>query len=378
MQQGLPEIGVGVLGYAFMGKAHSNALKTLAYMLDPPPAIPRLVGIAGRTAVAVREAAERYGYDEAYTDWHDLVANPRVQLFDNSGPNEVHAEPTIAAAQMGKHVLCEKPLGRDAAEAHSLLEAVERSGVKHMAGFNYRFVPAVRHAYDLIHSGALGTIYHFRARYLQDWLANPAAPMTWRLRQATAGSGVLGDLGSHAIDLARFLIGEPTAVMAATRTFIDERPLADGLGTGTVDVDDAFATVVTFDSGALGTIEASRVSLGRRNHFVLEVNGSLGSLRFNLERLNELEVYTAESGGFADVLVTERHHPYMASWWPPGHIIGWEHTFVHELAHFIDAIVNDRDVAPFGATFVDGYRAAVVGDAIARSAETGRRIEIVY
>jgi predicted dehydrogenase len=155
MQQGLSEIGVGVLGYAFMGRAHSNALKTLAYMLNPPPAIPRLVAIAGRNAVAVREAAERYGYDDAYTDWRDLVANPRIQLFDNSGPNEVHAEPTIEAAQMGKHVLCEKPLGRDAAEAHAMLEAVERAGVKHMAGFNYRFVPAVRHAYDLIQSGDL-------------------------------------------------------------------------------------------------------------------------------------------------------------------------------------------------------------------------------
>jgi predicted dehydrogenase len=378
MQQGPSEIGVGVLGYAFMGKAHSNALKTLAYMLDPPPAIPRLVAIAGRNTAAVRHAAQRYGYDDAYTDWRDLVANPRVEVFDNSGPNEVHAEPTIAAAEMGKHVLCEKPLGRDAAEARRMLEAVERTGVKHMAAFNYRFVPAIRHAYDLIHSGALGTIYHFRARYLQDWLANPESPITWRLRQSEAGSGVLGDLGSHAIDLARFLVGEPDTVMAVTRTFIEDRPLLGGGGRGKVEVDDAFASVVTFGSGAIGTLEASRVSHGRRNHLVIEINGSLGSLRFNLERLNELQVYSPESGGFVDVLVTQPHHPFMASWWPPGHIIGWEHTFVHELAHFLDAVVNDHDVAPLGATFVDGYRAAVVGDAIAESARTGNRVSISY
>ena len=378
MQQAMADIGVGVLGYAFMGKAHSNALKTLAYMLDPPPARPRLVAIAGRNLAAVRHAAQRYGYDDAYTDWRDLVANPRVQVFDNSGPNEVHAEPTIAAAEMGKHVLCEKPLGRDAAEARRMLEAVERTGVKHMAGFNYRFVPAIRHAYNLIHGGALGNIYHFRARYLQDWLANPEAPMSWRLRRSEAGSGVLGDLGSHAIDLARFLVGEPASVMAATRTFIDERPLAGGGGRGKVEVDDAFASVVSFASGAMGTIEASRVSQGRRNHLAIEVNGSLGSLSFNLERLNELQVYTPERGGFADVLVTQPDHPFMASWWPPGHIIGWEHTFVHELAHFLDAIANDRDVAPLGATFEDGYRAAVVGDAIAESARTGNRVSIAY
>jgi predicted dehydrogenase len=241
-----------------------------------------------------------------------------------------------------------------------------------MVGFNYRFVPAIRYAYELIRSGSLGTIYHFRARYLQDWLANPASPHTWRLSTATAGSGALGDLGSHVIDLARFLVGEPAAVSATMSTFTRERP------GGTVDVDDAFVATVEFASGMIGTLEASRVALGRKNHMVIEINGSTSSLRFNLERLNELEVYSTESGGFTDVLVTEAKHPFMQYWWPTGHIIGWEHTFVHELAHLLGAIAQDTDIAPYGATFEDGYRAAVVCDAIATSARERTRVPISY
>lgn len=364
------ELGVGLLGYAFMGKAHSNALKTLPYMVYPPPALPRLAAIAGRTEAAVREAAHRYGYTAAYTDWRDLVADPAVQLVDNSGPNHLHAEPCIAAAEAGKHVLCEKPLGRTGAEAKSMLEAVTRAGVVHMAGFNYRFVPAIRHAYDLIQAGRIGTIYHFRARYLQDWLSDPGSPHSWRLSQATAGSGALGDLGSHVVDLARFLIGEPAAVSASVRTFTTERP------GGTVDVDDAFVATVDFANGALGTLEASRVATGHKNGLVLEINGSNGSLRFNLERLNELEVGTAD--GYTDVLVTGPAHPYMRSWWPAGHIIGWEHTFVHEFAHLLEAIASGTSVAPYGATFEDGYRAAVVCDAIAAAARERTEMRISY
>ncbi len=367
-----PQIGVGMIGYAFMGKAHSHALKTLSYMVSPPPAMPVLAAIAGRDAAAVRAAAERYGYARAYTDWRDLVADPNVHLLDNGGPNDAHAEPCIAAAEAGKDVLCEKPLGRTAAEARTMLDAVTRAGVKHMVGFNYRFVPAVRYAHELIRSGSLGTIYHFRARYLQDWLADPRAPYTWRLGRATAGSGALGDLGSHVIDLARFLIGEPTSVGATLSTFTRERP------GGTVDVDDAFAASVEFASGAIGTLEASRVALGRKNHMVFEINGSTGSLRFNLERLNELQVLARESGGFVDVLVTESHHPFMRYWWPTGHIIGWEHTFAHELAHLLEAIAHNTPIAPYGATFEDGYRAAVVCDAIATSAQERTRIPIAY
>ncbi|MDQ6674145.1 MAG: Gfo/Idh/MocA family oxidoreductase [Chloroflexota bacterium] len=370
---GLPRIGVGMLGYAFMGKAHSHALLTLPHMVYPPPAIPVLAAIAGRDAEAVHAAAARYGYERAYTDWRDLIADPGVQVFDNGGPNDAHAEPSIAAARAGKHVLCEKPLGRTPNEARAMLAAVTEAGVKHMVGFNYRFVPAVRYAYELVQSGALGSIRHFRARYLQDWLSDPKSPHSWRLTRASAGSGALGDLGAHIIDLARFLVGEPASVSAKLKTFTVDRP------GGRVDVDDTFAAAVEFESGAIGTLEASRVALGRKNHLAFEVNGSRGSVAFNLERLNELQIRAADGpGGFTDVLVTESQHPFMKYWWPTGHIIGWEHTFVHELAHLFEAIVHDRDVAPYGATFADGYRAAVVCDAIATSSRDRSQIFITY
>jgi predicted dehydrogenase len=368
----IPRIGVGMLGYAFMGKAHSHAMITLPHMVYPPPAVPVLAAISGRDAEAVRAAAVRYGYQRAYTDWQDLIADPNVQLLDNGGPNGAHAEPSIAAARAGKHVLCEKPLGRTAAEAKAMLDAVRLAGVKHMVGFNYRFVPAVRYAYELVRSGSLGTIRHFRARYLQDWLSDPSSPHSWRLTRATAGSGALGDLGAHVIDLARFLVGEPATVSASLKTFTVKRP------GGTVDVDDAFAATVEFESGAIGTLEASRVALGRKNHMAFEINGSQGSLAFNLERLNELEVRAPGASGFTNVLVTDSNHPFMQHWWPTGHIIGWEHTFVHELAHLFDAIVNNHDVAPYGATFEDGYRAAIVCDAILSSSRERAQVQIKY
>jgi len=378
-----PEIGVGMLGYAFMGKAHSNAFKKMPYMMYPPVAIPKLIAIAGRNEDAVKEAARRYGYEGYYTDWRKLVADPRVQLFDNGGPNDLHAEPCIAAAQAGKHIICEKPMARSAVEARQMLDAVNKAGVKHAVAFNYRFVPAIRQAYELIRSGALGQIYHFRAVYLQEWITDPEFPLIWRLEKRLAGSGALGDLGAHIIDLARFLVGEPKSVMGLTKTFITERPLPDGKGRGKVDVDDAFEALVEFQNGAIGTLEASRFAAGRKNHQVLEINGSKGSLHFNLERFNELDVFwkdaaPRETQGFTNVLVTEAYHPFYSNWWPHGHIIGWEHTFVHELHHMLDAIVNDKSVAPFGATFEDGYRNAVICDAIVQSAQEGRRVDIVY
>ena len=378
-----PTVGVGMLGYAFMGKAHTNAYKTLPYMIYPPPAVPRLVAVAGRDEAGVQAAAARYGYERAYTDWRQLLADPEVQLFDNGGPNNLHAEPCIAAAQAGKHILCEKPLARNAAEARTMRDAAQAAGVKHMVAFNYRFVPAIRQAYELIQSGKLGRIYHFRAVYLQEWITDPQMPLIWRLDKGLAGSGALGDLGAHIIDLGRFLVGEPKSVMAMTRTFIPERPLLDGSGLGKVEVDDAFAAVVEFANGAIGTLEASRFCPGRKNYEVLEINAEHGSIRFNLERFNELEVFWKDSApretqGFTNVLVTESYHPFWANWWPHGHIIGWEHTFIHEIAHLLDAIVNDGDVAPLGATFEDGYRNSVICDAIQQSAQDGRRVAISY
>jgi predicted dehydrogenase len=378
-----PEIGVGMLGYAFMGKAHSHALKTIPHMVYPPPAIPRLAAIAGRDAGAVSAAAERYGYQRHYTDWRDLLNDDQVQLFDNCGPNDLHAEPCIAAAQSGRHILCEKPLARTAKESAAMLEAVTKAGVKHMAAFNYRFVPAVRLARHLIESGQLGEIYHFRAVYLQEWIADPNFAMVWRLDRDQAGSGALGDLGSHIIDLARFLVGEPRRVSAMAKTFIKERPLAGAAGTGQVTVDDAFMALVEYENGAVGTLEASRFCPGRKNGQVFEINASKGSLRFSLERFNELEVFWKEEAprdtqGFHTVLVSEAQHPFWKYWWPQGHIIGWEHTFHHEIAHLLECIVNNTDVAPYGATFDDGYKNAVICDAILQSADSGRHVDIHY
>jgi predicted dehydrogenase len=383
----LPTIGVGMLGYAFMGKAHTNALKKLPYIFWPPPAVPRLVAIAGRNEKAVQEAARRYGYERVYTDWRELIKDPEVQLFDNGAPNNEHAEPCIAAAEAGKHVICEKPLGRSAAESKQMLDAVTKAGVKHACAFNYRFVPAIQVARNLIQQGKLGRIYHFRATYLQEWILDPSFPAVWRLKKDVAGSGVLGDLGAHIIDLARYLIGEPKAVNGLTRTFITERPSPDDPSRKeTVDVDDAFVSMFDFQNGAIGTLEASRFARGRKNANRFEINGEKGSIAFNLERLNELDVHLPDENptrdtqsGFTNVLVSESYHPYWDKWWPHGHVIGWEHAFVHELVHFIDSIQNNHGVGPIGATFEDGYRASVICDAIvASSANGGTRVEIAY
>jgi predicted dehydrogenase len=357
-------IGVGMLGYAFMGKAHANAYRTLGYMTWPPPLLPRLVTVAGRDERAVSEAARRYGFERHATDWHELVSDPDVELFDNSGPNNLHAEPTAAAAEAGKHVVCEKPLGRDADESYELWQRVERAGVVHMCAFNYRFVPAVRLARQLVESGELGEIRHFRGRYLQEWGATDAE--VWRFDKAAAGSGALGDLGAHVIDLARYLVGEISSVAAVTATFQPGR-----------EVDDAFEASVTFEGGAVGTIEASRFAPGRKNALAWELNGSKGSLAFDLERLNELQV-SEGTKGFRTRLVTEADDPFWQWWWPHGHVIGWEHTFVHELHHVLDAVAGNGSVAPHGATFEDGYRAAEVCDAVLRSASSGRREALEY
>ena len=378
-----PEIGIGMLGYAFMGKAHSHAMLNIAHMMYPPPAVPRLVGIAGRDEQAVAEAARRYGYDGYYTDWRAMLDNDDIQLFDNGGPNDTHADPCILAAERGKHILCEKPLARTADESQMMLEAVQKAGVKNMVAFNYRFVPAIRQIRKLVDSGLLGQIYHFRAVYLQEWvMAHYNLPMIWRLQKSLAGSGALGDLGAHIIDLGRYLVGEVKSVSGMTRTFIEERPWGDGT-MGKVDVDDAFTALLEFDNGAIGTVEASRFAAGRKNGQRIEINAEKASIVFNLERLNELEIFwvgdePTEAQGFRNVLVTEPSHPWWENWWPQGHIIGWEHTFVHEITHLLDCIVNDGDVAPIGANFVDGYRNSVICDAILESAASKRQVDCVY
>jgi predicted dehydrogenase len=330
----MPTINVALIGYAFMGKAHSNAFRKIAYMTWPPPLVPRLVMIAGRDEQAVAEAGRRYGYERWTTDWRDLVADEQISLFDNGGPNALHAQPTIAAAEVGKHVICEKPLGRNADESYEMWQRVAASGVKHMCAFNYRFVPAVRLARQLVESGEIGEVIHFRGRYLQEWGADPRLD-TWRFHPGESGSGTLGDTGAHVIDLARFLVGEVATVSGLVRTYIPER-----------DVDDAIAATVEFEGGAIGTIEATRVTLGHKNALQWELNGTMGSIAFELERFNDLKVFRLGERGFESVLVTEPTDPFLKWWWPPGHTIGWEHTFVHEILHFLQAIAEDGEVAP--------------------------------
>jgi predicted dehydrogenase len=348
-----------MLGYGFMGRAHSGAYRRLVH-IGPPAAVPaRLVSVAGRDRELVAEAATLLGFERAVTHWREVVADPEVQVFDNCGPNNLHAEPTIAAARAGKHVICEKPLGRTAEEALSVLTEVACADVQHMCGFNYRFVPAIRLARELLEAGDLGEVYQFRAAYLQDWGVQTSGG--WRFDRDAAGSGAIGDLGVHIIDLLRFLVGEVETVSSAIRTFAQGRA-----------VDDAFVALADVSGGVVATLEASRWALGRKNELTWELNASRGSVAFSLERPNELMVSDGAKG-FTRRLVTEPTDPFMSWWWPPGHVIGWEHTFVHELAHFLGAVVGQNSVAPYGATLEDGYRAAEVCDAITRAAENGRR-----
>jgi predicted dehydrogenase len=376
-------IGIGILGSGMMGRAHSAAYRRLGHAFWPMPLAPRLVAVAGRNPQRAAELAARFGYETTYPRWEELIADPRVELFDNAGPNYLHAEPCIAAAKAGKHVVCEKPLARNALEARRMLQAVQAAGVKHMCAFNYRFLPAIRLAKQVIQDGRLGRILQCRLRYLQPSLADPAFPLRWRLDRELAGSGVLGDLGSHVTDLMRFLVGEPIAVIGSLSRFFDQRPLeGDPARVGQVTTDDAFQAIVEFPGGTTGLLEASKVCLGSKNRLELELNGVEGSLRFNLERMNELEVYFREDeksglGGFRTVNVTEASHPYAARWWPR-HPQGWDQTFVHEVACLLGAIAGEGEVAPHGATFEDGFRAAVICDAIAASAERGAKVAIDY
>jgi predicted dehydrogenase len=379
----IPEIGIGMIGHAFMGKAHSNGWIQMPYIFWPPAAIPKLIKICGIPESEVAEAARRFGYMEYTTNWKDIINDDRIKIVDNGTPNNLHAEPCIEAAKAGKHVICEKPLGRNAAEAKEMRDALKKYKVKNICDFNYRMVPAIVLAKNLIKDGKLGKIYHFRARYLQEWIMDPGFPMVWRLKKAFAGSGALGDLGAHIIDLGRFLCGEFKSVMAVTRTFINERYDEGSKKKEKVDVDDAFASVVEFENNAIGTIEASRFAAGRKNSSIIEINGEKGSIWWDLENMNNLHVYWADekpvdTRGFHLVSVTESYHPYYDKWWPHGHIIGWENTFVHTALNMVNAIIENKPLEPYVGTFEDGYRNAVICDAILKSAETGKKELCVF
>lgn len=371
-------INVGLVGYKFMGRAHSNAYRQVARFFPDVALRPALKAICGRDEAAVRAAAEQLGWEEVETDWRALVARDDIGLIDISTPGDTHAPIALAAAAAGKHIFCEKPLANTLAEARQMAEAVAQAGVVGMVCFNYRRVPAVQLARRLIDQGKIGTIYHWRATYLQSWLLSPAFGMTWRMRKEQAGSGALGDLGAHIVDLARFLVGEIASVTGLSETFIKERPLPGG-GAEPVTVDDAALFLARFSGGAVGSFEATRFATGRRNYNRFEINGSKGSIAFNLERLNELEVYfqddAADTQGFRSVLVTEADHPYVGSWWPSGHIIGWEHTFTHAIYDLLNGIAAGTSPA---ATFADGLRCQAVLEAVERSAGSKSWVEPEY
>jgi predicted dehydrogenase len=370
----MKEINVALIGYKFMGRAHSNAYRQVAPFMAPTLR-PRMKVLCGRDAAAVTAAAATLGWEETASDWREVVARDDIDLVDVSTPGDTHAEIAIAAAKAGKAVLCEKPLANTVEEARAMLEAVEAAGVVHMLCHNYRRAPAVMLARRLIDDGALGDIRHFRGTYLQEWVVDRNLPLLWRFQKDRAGSGALGDIGSHSLDLARFLVGEITEISGDLETFITERPLLDDpAARGAVTVDDAATALVRFANGALGTIEATRLALGRKNHNRFEINGSAGSLAFDLERMNELEVYLQSDApaarGFRRVLVTDpEHHPYIASWWPPGHIIGYEHTFTHTVHDLLEAI--DTGTTPW-PSFEDGVRNQEVLAAWERSAASRR------
>ncbi len=399
-----PVLGVGIVGYGFMGDAHSQAWRTAGHVFDLPLR-PVMAALCGRDGAAAATAAARHGWAAVETDWRSLIARDDVHLVDICTPGDRHAEIAIAALGAGKHVLCEKPLANSVAQAQAMAQAAaqarDRSAAS-MVGFNYRRVPALALARRLIADGRIGQLRHVRAAYLQDWLADAAAPLTWRLQRERAGSGALSDLGSHIVDIAEFLTGDRLAgVSGISRTFVTERPLpaAPGQepGTGPVTVDDAVVFVASFASGAAASFEATRCATGRKNALRIELNGDRGSIAFDLERLNELEVYEPagagifrnnrsgnnrsennaaadDTAGFRRVLVTEPSHPYLSAWWPPGHILGWEHTFTHQVRDLVVAIAEGTDPEP---SFDDGLRVQRILAAVADSADNQSRWTVI-
>jgi predicted dehydrogenase len=368
------EIGVGLVGYKFMGRAHSNAYRQVGRFFDLKLS-PRMRAICGRDEAGVKDAAATLGWEDYETDYRRLLERDDVGLVDVVTPGNTHHEIAIAALEAGKHVLCEKPLANTLEEASEMLDAARTAGTINMVCFNYRRAPAVQLAKKLIDEGMIGEIRHWRAVYLQDFILDFNLPLIWRLRKEVAGSGALGDLGAHLVDLAHFLVGSITGVVGTAETFIRERPLEEASGgaeSGEVTVDDAVAFLARFENGAMGTFEATRLAPGRKNHNSFEINGSGGSLIFDLERMNELRVYfeddPPEVRGFRTVLVTEPEHPYVGAWWPPGHILGYEHTFVHTIKDLLDGIAAGENPPP---TFEDGYRCQAVLDAVERSLESG-------
>jgi predicted dehydrogenase len=376
---------VAMIGHGFMGAAHSQGWRTAPRVFGLP-AEPEMAVIVGRNADAVAEAAAKWGWAESATDWREVIARDDIDVIDIVTPGDSHAEIAIAALEAGKHVLCEKPLANTVAEAEAMAEAAERAaarGIRAMVGFTYRRVPAVTFLRNLIAEGAVGTINHVRASYRQDWLVDPQMPLAWRLQKEHAGSGALGDIGAHAIDLAQFVTGlNLEKVSGVIDTIVKERPLLDGsvsgrglsvaagAGYGQVTVDDIAIFTGRFESGALASFEASRFATGRKNALQIEISGDKGALAFDLEDLNSVQFYdrTAPSDrqGFRKILVTESGHPYVSAWWPAGHMLGYEHGFSHQVKDLVEGIAGGTDPHP---SFADGLRVQRVLDAVERSSD---------
>jgi predicted dehydrogenase len=377
---------VGMVGYKFMGKAHSHALRDIPFFFDTDVA-PVLQAIAGRDEQGVRQAAGKMGWASYETDWRRLIERDDIDVIDIVTPNNTHAEIAIAAAKAGKHVICEKPLALTLEQSLQMLDAVNNAGVVHMVCHNYRFAPAVQFAKKLIEQGRLGKIFHIRATFLQDWLMDPEFPLIWRLRKEVSGSGTHGDIGAHIIDLARFLVGEFSEVVGMMETFVKERPLGDmdinlkgrveNGQWGEVNVDDASAFLARFENGALGVFEATRFSRGNRAGNRFEINGEKGSIRWDMENLNNLQVYLEEDEpglqGFRTINCTEVEHPFAGAYWPAGHIIGYEHTFINLLVEMMNGISRGFSPSP---NFEDGVRNQIVLDAVEQSVRTGKWVKM--
>jgi predicted dehydrogenase len=377
-------LGVGMVGYAFMGAAHSQGWRTAGRFFDLPLQ-PDLAVLCGRDAAKAGAAAEKLGWRSVETDWRALLTRDDVALVDVCSPGDTHAEIAIAALEAGKHVLCEKPLANTVDEARAMAAAAEKAatrGVRSTVGYSYRRVPAVALARRLVEQGRIGEIRHVRASYQQDWIVDPEFPLVWRLQRSAAGSGALGDIGAHIVDMAQYLTGDLlTGVSALTETFVRERPLpsessglaaSGGAARGQVDVDDAALFLGRFAGGAVASFEATRFATGRKNALRIELNGSRGSLAFDQERMNELEFYDGtedpDTAGFRRILVTEPTHPYVGAWWPPGHGLGYEHSFTHQAVDLVRDVAEGRDPAP---SFADGLRVQLVLDAVEKSASSG-------
>ena len=383
----MQNLNIGLVGYKFMGKAHSNAYSRLGMFFDCSVQVTKKA-ICGRDQNWVAKSAEKFGWESCETSWKKLVSREDIDVIDITAPSNVHKEIALAAAANGKHIFCEKPLALTLSDAREMYDAAVKNKVKHQIGFNYRFAPAVQLAKNMIAAGKLGTIRHVRASYLQDFIIDPDFPLVWRLQKDVCGSGSLGDLGAHFIDLARFLVGDIKTVMGMQKTFIKKRPIVErmtGLSAsaaadapmGEVDVDDGTVFLAEFENGALGVFEATRFAQGHKNDLSIEINGDRGSVKFVFERMNELQYFSADDEpglqGFRLIQASEGIHPYMHAWWPAGHVIGYEHTFVHEMYEYVESIANDNPTSP---DFYDGVKCSQIIEAVELASQRRAAVDV--